>query len=261
MAVEPVRERILARARVVLAMGGRPGVDDFARAAGVSRASFYRAFKSRRELLEALSRTPEPDARSRILEAALEMVGSAGLAALSMDQLADRAGVSRATVYRLFPGKSALFGGLVHAYSPLDPVSDVIARMHDEPPEVVMPEVARTAYRTIYGGGENRIGLLRSLLFEVSALAPDTEEAARDAIGRVVGVLTMYLMSQMDAGRLRRTTPFLALQSFIGPIFFHLMTRSVAQRVLGIDIDGEQAVTELAELWLRAMGPGSRREE
>lgn len=256
MVGEPVRERILSRARVVLALGGDPSVDDFARAAGVSRASFYRTFKSRRELLEALSRAPEPDARERILEAALEMMGQ-GLAALSMDGLADRAKVSRATVYRLFPGKSALFDALVHAYSPLDPVADVLAQMHDQPPEVVMPEVARTVYRTIFGSGENRFGLLRSLFFEVSGLAPDTEEAAREAIGRVVGLLSMYVMSQMDAGRLRRATPFTALQAFIGPIFFHLLTRPVAQRVLGIDIDGEQAVTELAEMWLRAM----RRDE
>ena len=259
MVVAPVRDRILSRARVVLAMGGHPSVADFARAAGVSRASFYRAFKSRHELLDALSRTPEPDARQRILEAAMEMIGSTGLAALSMDQLAERAGVSRATVYRLFAGKPALFEALVHAYSPLDPVTEVLTRNHDQPPEVVMPEVARTVYRTIYGGGESRFGLLRSLFFEVSGLSPDTEQTAREAIGRVVGLLLMYVTSQMEAGRLRRTTPFLALQSFMGPIFFHLMTRPVVMRVLGLDIDGEQAVTELAELWLRAMSP--RRDE
>jgi hypothetical protein len=33
------------------------------------------------------------------------------------------------------------------------------------------------------------------------------------------------------------------------------LTRPVVARVLGIDIDGEQAVTELAESWLRSMKP------
>jgi hypothetical protein len=47
--------------------------------------------------------------------------------------------------------------------------------------------------------------------------------------------------------------PLLALQSFIGPIFFHLMTRPAAERMLGLEIGGEQAVTELAETWLRGM--------
>ncbi len=56
-------------------MGGRPTVTDFATAAGVSRASFYRAFKTRDALIEALNRTPEPGARDRILAAAFRMVG------------------------------------------------------------------------------------------------------------------------------------------------------------------------------------------
>lgn len=234
-------------------MDRRATVSDFARAAGVSRTTFYRAFKSRDDLLKALSREPEPDARERILDAALGLIGSTGLVGMSMDQLADRAGVSRATVYRLFPGKPALFSGLVHAYSPLDPVTELMGQMQDQPPEIVMPEIARAVYRTLYGCGENRIGLLRALFFEVSGLAADTEEAAREAIGQVAGMLAMYLLSQMEAGRLRRANPFLALQAFIGPIFFHLMTRPVAERVLGIDFDGEAAVSDLAEIWLRAM--------
>jgi hypothetical protein len=59
----------------------------------------------------------------------------------------------------------------------------------------------------------------------------------------------------MEAGRLRRMHPLLALQAFVGPIFFHLMTRPLAERALGLEIDGEAAVTELAEAWLRAMAP------
>ena len=47
--------------------------------------------------------------------------------------------------------------------------------------------------------------------------------------------------------------PVLALQSFVGPIFFDLLTRPVAERVLGFDIEGEQAVTLLAENWLRVL--------
>jgi hypothetical protein len=71
----------------------------------------------------------------------------------------------------------------------------------------------------------------------------------------VLGSVGMYVASQMAAGTLRQMHPMLALQSFIGPIFFHLLTRPLAERALGLDIEGEQAVTLLAESWLRAMKP------
>jgi len=114
-------------------------------------------------------------------------------------------------------------------------------------------------YRTFYGAGESRVGILRALFFEISSLSPDTAEAAQEVLRTMVGSLVMYLMENMRAGRLRDLHPVLALQSFIGPIFFHLMTRPLAERVLGFDIDGEEAVTTLAENWLRAMAP-ERRE-
>jgi len=248
-----VSSRILERAPGVLARGGRPTVADFASAAGVSRASFYRHFRSREALLEALEVAPEPGARERILAAAVEVVGAQGLNAMSMDELADRAEVSRATVYRVFPGKSALLGGLIQAYSPLEPVSRLLAAKHDEPPSVLMPELARTAYRSVFAAGEDRTGLVRALVFEVSSLRPETEEMAGETITKMVGLLVVYLVEQMAEGRLRRMHPLLALQSFVGPILFHIMTRPFAEKVLQLDIEGEAAVTELAEAWLRAM--------
>jgi AcrR family transcriptional regulator len=252
------RELILSRAPSVLATGEKPTVAQFAEAAGVSRASFYRAFESRGALLEALAVQPEPAAGERILEAALVMVGAHGLSALSMDDLATRAGVSRATLYRLFPGKPVLFTSLIRTYSPLEPVSRLAIAMKDEPPEVVMPEIARTIYRTVYGSGQTRLGLLRAVFFEVSSLAADAEESAREAMRTILGSVGAYVMAQMTSGRLRPMSPLLALQSFVGPIFFHVLTRPLVERVLGIEIDGELAVTDLAESWLRSMQPDDK---
>jgi len=230
-------------------------VGQVAAAAGISRASFYRAFESRRALLEALEVEPEPRARERILDAGMDMVGASGLAAVSMDELAVRAGVSRATLYRLFPGKSALFTGLLRTFSPLEPVSILVNSMRDQPPDVVMPEIARTVFRTVYGSGTPRIGLLRAVVLELSSLSPDSEDAARDLVAAIIGSVGAYVMAQMAAGRLRPMHPLLALQSLVGPIFFHLLTRPFAERVLGLEIEGEQAVVDLAGNWLRAMKP------
>jgi AcrR family transcriptional regulator len=261
MAVADRRERILSQARGLLSGAGRPTVEQIAIAAGVSKAAFYREFDSRAALVDALRLDPEPAARERVLRAALELVGGAGLAAMSMDELAARAGISRATLYRLFPGKPALFIGLVRAYSPLEPVSQKAIEMRDEPPEVVMPEIARTVFRVVAGPGAPGLGLMRAVLFEVSSLSPEAEAAAHDLVTTILGTVGVYVMKQMSEGKLRPMSPLLALQSFIGPIFFHLLARPLAQRVLGMDMDGEQSVTTLAESWLRAMKPDAAQGE
>jgi AcrR family transcriptional regulator len=230
-------------------------VEAIATAAGISKAAFYREFPSRTALLDELRLEPEPDSRERILRAALELIGASGLAALSMDELAARAGVSRATLYRLFPGKPALFVEVVRAFSPLEAVTMTLTERRDEPPEVVMPELARTVYRVIAGPGSPGIGLLRAVFIEVSSFSAEAEAAARDIATTVLATAGAYVMSQMAAGRLRPMPPLVALQALIGPIFFHLLTRPLAERLMGLEIDGEQAVTLLAEGWLRAMKP------
>ena len=256
MATDTVRRaRILNHARQLLTGADKPTVERIATAAGISKAAFYREFGSRASLLEALSLVPEAGAGERILAAALELVGVAGLSTMSMDELAVRAGVSRATLYRLYPGKPALFIGIVRAYSPLEPVSQTAIAMQDQPPEVVMPELARTAYRVIAGPGAPGIGLLRAVLLEVSSVSPEAEAASRDLAATLLGSVGRYLMTQMAAGRLRQMNPLLAMQAFVGPILFHLLTRPLVEKTLGFEIDGEEAVTTLAESWLRAMRP------
>src|SRR6266487_4666297 len=118
---------------------GRDGLaglsmDELAAAAGVSRATLYRLFGSQQHLLQALGVEPPPVVRSRVLDTALDLVGRHGLAELSMDELAARAGVSRATLYRLFPGKAALFAELVRRFSPFEPIAAVLQTMSDRPP-------------------------------------------------------------------------------------------------------------------------------
>src|SRR5438552_2446777 len=99
------RERVLAAARDACRDGRQPTMDELAAAAGASRATLYRLFGSQRELFQQIG-VPVPAAvRRRVLDTALELVSQRGLADLPMDELAAASGVSRATLYRLFPGK------------------------------------------------------------------------------------------------------------------------------------------------------------
>jgi len=240
--------RLLSRDR-------QSSIDEIALAAGVSRATFYRAFTSRADLLDALEVQPEPDTRQRVLDASIHMLRNQSLKDLSMDELAAEAGVSRANLYRLFPGKAALFRAIVVAYSPIEPVLAVLARAGDRPPDEVIPEIVLAAYRTVAG----RTGILRTLLLEVTSMNAELSEAFAETGLRAFGAFGQYLAGQMAAGRLRRMHPIIALQSLVGGVMFHMLASPVlTQATLDVPA-GEEVALQLAQVWLRGMRPEAGR--
>jgi len=250
-AVEPPRERIMNEATRLLARDRQVSVEAIAIAAGVSRTTFYRAFPSRAQLLRALEVQPEPDTRQRVLDASIRMLRTQTLKELSMDSLASEADVSRANLYRLFPGKSALFKAILLAYSPFEPVMAVFARAGDRPPEEVIPEIVLAAYRTVAG----HTGIVRTLLLEVTSMTPEFAQAFAETGLRAFGTFAQYLAAQMAAGRLRRMHPMIAVQSLVGGVMFHMLAAPVMSQAT-IDVPaGEDIVLQFAHVWLRGMRP------
>ncbi|TMF46144.1 MAG: TetR family transcriptional regulator [Chloroflexi bacterium] len=247
----PPRERIIREATRILAHGAQPSVADIAKAAGVSRTTFYRTFPSRAGLLEALELAPEPGARQRALEVALRLLRTQTLANLSMDELAVESGISRANLYRLFPGKTALFRAILIAFSPFEPVMALFDRLQDRPPEDVVPELVLTAYRTVAG----RAGIARTLLLEATSRSPEFEQAFRETALRAFGRLAQYLAAQMAAGRLRRMHPMVAGQGLVGGVMFHVLIGPLLGQAMVDGPNGEEVVTQFANLWLRGMRP------
>jgi AcrR family transcriptional regulator len=241
----------MSEATRLLSRDRQASVEAIASAAGVSRTTFYRAFPSRAQLLRALEVQPEPDTRQRVLDASIRMLRTQTLKDLSMDALASEAGVSRANLYRLFPGKSALFKAILLAYSPFEPVMAVFARAANRPPEEVIPEVVVTAYRTVAG----HTGIVRTLLLEVTSMTPEFAQAFAETGLRAFGTFAQYLAGQMAAGRLRRTHPMIAVQSLVGGVMFHMLAAPVMSQAT-VDVPaGEEVVLQFAHIWLRGMRP------
>lgn len=239
----------------LLSKDRQSSIDEISSAAGVSRTTFYRAFTSRADLLHALEVQPEPDTRQRVLDASIHMLRNQSLKELSMDELASEAGVSRANLYRLFPGKAALFRAIMVAYSPIEPVLAVLARAGDRPPDEVIPEIVLAAYRTVAG----RTGIVRTLLLEVTSMNAEISQAFAETGLRAFGAFGQYLADQMAAGRLRRMHPILALQSLVGGVMFHMLAAPVlSQATLDVPT-GEEVALQFANVWLRGMRPEAAR--
>jgi AcrR family transcriptional regulator len=238
-------------------------MDELAVRAGVSRATLYRLFGSQQHLLHELGLQPPPTVRSRILDTALELVGRHGLAELSMDELAATAGVSRATLYRLVPGKEALFAELVRRFSPFEPIAAVLETAGERPPAEVIPAIAQAMAAAMDG----HIGLLLQLLFELSRSDPDHQAGGNQDAAQAMRTLPLvagYLDQQMAAGRLRRMDPVLAMQALAGPSVMHLLmpasTQSQPGAGPGVALPLEGVVDELVGIWLRAMTPGDQQQ-
>jgi AcrR family transcriptional regulator len=249
------REDVLAKVAAAFAGGAAPSMDEMALAAGVSRAALYGLFGNRAALLDAIGADVPPSVEERILVAGGEIVAERGFGGLTLDEVAQRSGVSRATVYRLYPGKAALYREVVRAHLPADEAMQMMDSMPDRPPNEVMTTLARSLAQA----GEVRIGVLRSVLFEVSTGPGGGNEEFLDEAYLNVQVVISYLERQMDAGRFRKIDPVLAMQAFLAPVMFHAVSRPVLEQYGLLNLSLEDAVQTLTDSWLRAMAPPRRR--
>ncbi len=252
LAADPtIRRQVMAAAREVLAGDASAPIEAIADRAGVSRATFYRHFGSRSALLASVAHEPRPNARARILTAASEVLVATSLAELSMDRLAAAADVSRGTLYRIFPGKGALLRGLIETYSPFEAVRAIVATHFADPPEVVLPKISEA----VLGVANERMGLLRAVLHEVTSGSDVALGGLRPLFASTLGVIANYLAGQMAAGRLRPMHPLLALQAFIGPLYFHLMTRPAVDQLAPLPMAVPAAIDELVSVTLAGLRP------
>lgn len=236
-----IHRQVVAAARALLRDDPTVPLSRITREAGVSRATFYRHFGTREALLKAVAVEPPTPARQRVLEAAAELIGRRGLNAFTMEELATAAGVGRATVYRLFPTKSALFGELVRAYSPFQPLVDVLRVHESEPPQIVIPLLVQTFARV----GSARVGIIRGVLLEAVSVHPDAVRGVQAFMPDALGALGGYLARHMQQGTVRPMHPLLAVQAILGPIAFHLLSRPLAEQVVHFDVPIDEVVEQL----------------
>ncbi|MEW6477352.1 MAG: TetR/AcrR family transcriptional regulator [Actinomycetota bacterium] len=248
------RDDVLVRAAAAFAAGKAPSMGEIAAAAGVSRAALYGLFGSRRAIVDALRVEQPPPWRDRVLMAGAQLLAERGLSGWSLDEVAARSGASRSTVYRLFPGKAALFREVVRVYLPLAAMLEMLEAMGDRPPAVVMPALATS----LTSAGHVRIGVLRSVLFEVTGRRDEHEEVIAEVLRNLL-VLARYVDHQMAAGRLRPMDPLLAIQSFVAPIVLHIASRPLIEHHGLVDMPLEEAVREFTHAWLEAMAPPRQR--
>lgn len=148
-----------------------------------------------------------PNTRALILDASVDLFGSRGFAATSLDDIAGVVGVAKQTLLYWFPSKDELLDAvLAQTAIELAAVIEAAVRAAPDEPltriEAVVKAVFRPAVRR-----PQLLGLVR----EVSRLSPVHAERLTRSVQPFVRRAIDYLRDEMDAGRLRRADPGLVI--------------------------------------------------
>ncbi|HYN33967.1 MAG TPA: TetR/AcrR family transcriptional regulator [Ilumatobacteraceae bacterium] len=141
--------------------------------------------------------------RDRILETALDLFGSRGVDAVSLDEIARAVGVRKQTVLYWFESKDALVDEvLAVAATELVVVIDAALRAAPDDPLDRIDAVVRAVFRPAV-----RRPALLGLIREVSRLESEQATRLRERLQSLIDRAVGYLAVEMDAGRLRRGDP------------------------------------------------------
>jgi AcrR family transcriptional regulator len=116
------------------------------------------------------------ETRQRIVEATVELHGSVGPAATTIAAIADRAGVTRLTVYRHFPDEDALFGACSAHWISRQQLPDPGAWSQIGDPAARLRAGLADLYRFFRAGA----GMLTGIYRDFAALPGEHQQALRD---------------------------------------------------------------------------------
>ncbi len=207
------------------------------------------------------NRLPGPDRRRQIIAVAMELFARRGFRGTTTKQIAQRAAVNEAILFRHFPRKEDLYWAVLE-----EKCRSVGARQQLE------VQIRATANENHSRGTDQRDiemfsaiaeGILRrntqdstlSRLLLFSALNNHrlTQRFFRTHVAGYYEVLALHIRKRIRAGAFRRVDPLLAARGFIGMVFYHFLIQELfgGRRYQLFDL--REVCHTLAEIWLHGM--------
>ena len=141
--------------------------------------------------------------RERILDCAIDLFGTKGVEAVSLDEIARRVGVRKQTVLYWFASKDDLVDGVLESVAAqLLVVIDAAVRAASDDPLERIDAVVRAVFRPAV-----RRPALLGLVREMNRLGPGHSDRLRARIGPLIDRAVAHLGDEMERGRLRRGDP------------------------------------------------------
>jgi TetR/AcrR family transcriptional regulator len=145
--------------------------------------------------------------RAAILEASVDLFGTRGFSAVSLDEIAGVVGVAKQTLLYWFPSKDELLDAVLEQTA-VELANIIEAAVRAAPPEPLARIDA--VIKAVFRPAVRRPALL-GLIREVSRLTPAHAERLTIRVQPFVRRAIDYLDEEMAAGRLRRADPGLVV--------------------------------------------------
>ena len=138
----------------------------------------------------------------RILAAALQSFGTAGIDRTSLDALARELGLTKQAILYWYPSKEALLDAVIDWCA--DEINRRFGRALQDAPDGFerVERIVRVAFR-LAARHPAMLGVMR----EVNRIGPPTSTRLTEAVTPMLAGAADWLAAEMDAGRLRRHDP------------------------------------------------------
>jgi AcrR family transcriptional regulator len=229
---------------------------EIARLAGISRATLMRRIGSRGELERAaqaagVSLSPVASVRDRAAAAAAELIETGGLAGLTIDAVAERAGCSVPAVYRVFENRDGL---LLEVFRRYTPVGRIVEALTPAPRDLA--GAVRAIYRAHVSAWGDRPALVRALLAD---LAGNAEGSVRRVLlrgfpRRVLPLVFDVYARAVAAGESRPYPLPIFMPLIAAPLMAHIATRDLVSGLMPLP-PWEETIELLADAACRAVAP------
>lgn len=170
-----------------------------------------------------------------ILDAALAEFNERGFDAARMEDIARRAGISKAAIYLYFKSKTAVLEALIEArVAPLARQAEQLAQNGADDPIGTMRAIANVGVRLI---ADPQVFAVPRLVMGISGRFPQIADYYRSKTAEALrGALESLIAAAIKAGKIRPLDPRAVARAFIGPIIFEAMWTHVLR--------GESAFTD-----------------
>ncbi len=195
-------------------------------------------------------RVSAADRRQQILNVATELFARQGFKGTTTREIAERAGINEAIIFRHFATKDELYWAILHQKSQL---AGGVKRLeqHLQSGGSDLDVLAAIAERML----RRDTTMTRLLLFSALENHRLSHRFFRTHVAEYYETLASYLRQGISAGRFRHVDPLLAARSFLGMVFYHFMIQELFGGKRYQQFDPAAVSQTLAEIFLQGMLP------